>query len=130
MHSVGAGGRGLIDAEFVEYAEYQQRHQPLRRRRHVVERAGAVRERQRIDELRAMGLQIGECERAAGCRKITRHGARQFATIKIVGALACDAPQRCGHAYLLEHAACCRGCAACQKCLGKTRLRRKLDELV
>ena len=67
VHVIGAGRTRFADFEFVEYAEDQQRHQALRRRRHVV---AACRRCARAPAGRraAPGVQRGRPPRA-DCRR-------------------------------------------------------------
>src|SRR5450759_2713826 len=55
----------LSDAQTIEQSEDDQRRQPLRRRRRVVERAGLDLDAQRLGNPRLVFLQIGARHRAA-----------------------------------------------------------------
>ena len=72
------------DAQALEQREDDQRGQPLRRRRRVVERAGLRSHAERLGDLASIVLQIGARHRAADALEIGGDLAPDVAAIEIV----------------------------------------------
>ena len=116
MHIVGAVGCDLLQAQPVEDAEDHQRYHALGRRRQVVERAQAVRQRERFDQFGAVAVQVGQRDRAADRGEIRGDRLRQLAAIKVVQAGAGEvAQQRCAMSGWKNRLPCAGGLPSARK---------------
>jgi hypothetical protein len=112
----------------VEDAENQQRHEALGRRRHVVDRAERVLERERRAQPRFVPFEIGQRQQRAGGLKIARDTARKIAAVEIVEARIGQMFERRGDARRDETFARLRRAAVMQKGIGETGDRAQFGE--
>ena len=94
----------LRHAQAVEQRQDHQRGQPLRRRRRIVERAGADRDAERLGDARVVFLEIGARHRAADALQIGGDLAADIAAIEIVEPGIGEMFERGGEGGLLERA--------------------------
>ncbi len=92
MHVIEALGLG--DLQAVEQRENHQGRQPLRRRRRVVERAGADRRLQRLAQHGAIAFDVAARNRTADALQVGRDLAPDVATVEIVEAGAGEVIER------------------------------------
>ena len=83
VHVIGAVGSDALQPQALEDAEDHQRYGALRRRRHVVERAQAMRQLDGCAQLGGVTVEVGEHERAAEFGEVARDRARELAFVKI-----------------------------------------------
>ena len=93
----------LRDAQPIEQREDNDRREPLRRRRRVVESAGPRRNTERLIDGRPKAFQIASRHRAADAVEIGGNLAPDVATVEIVQPRARKMLKRCGKRGLLEH---------------------------
>ena len=120
---------GLLDAQAVEQRQDDERGQPLRRRRRVIERARFDAHAERRIDPRAVLLEIGAGDRAAETVEVGGNLAADIAAIEIVEAGVRQMIEGGGERALLEVSALLRRLAVDQKCLGETGRVFQLIEL-
>lgn len=76
---VHAGGQHPI-----QYSYDHERHESLRRGRHVVDAAEGMPQREWRNPARRMTFEVGQCERTAQRRMFCSHSPSQIASIEIV----------------------------------------------
>ncbi len=96
---------GLRYAQALEQAEDDERGQPLRGRRRVVERARRQRQRERLAQLGAIVLEVAPRDRAADALEVGGDLAADVAAIEVVEPGVGEVVERVGERALAEHRA-------------------------